>query len=185
MKNKIEYPSVTQILSPWSGYDRIPEHRLEAAAERGTIVHTHCAAYALCQWSPPPQPEYQSYIDSFKRWFDMFIDETLVCEEELVDHALGYMGHPDLGARSKKLGGNLLIDLKTPVQLHRKIWGSQLAAYKNLLRVAKGIEVDRIGSLQLSSLGAPAKYTGFTGNIAEYFKAFYSALICYKFYMED
>ena len=179
-----DLPSVTQILSPYSNYDQIPEHRLEAAAARGVAVHAYCAAHAKGAWAPTPPMEYRGYVDSFRQWFDIFECEVLLCEEELEDVQLGYCGHPDLCVRSIRLGGIILSDLKTPLALHRKPWGCQLAAYDQLVKTTKQIRPDRVGSLQLSPDGRAAKFEDFTGNLQEYFRAFFSALVCHKFFSQ-
>lgn len=175
-----EYPSVTEILSPYSGYDQIPPAVLEAAAERGTLVHSHCEAIAKDIWAPAPKIELRGYVQSFQKWFDLFVDEVLLVEVELEDHDLGYCGHPDLAVRSSSLGGKLLLDLKTPEQLHRKIWGSQLSGYERLVRPR--FKVDRIGSLRLRKDGKMARFDEFTDNRVSYFAAFYGALIAHKFF---
>lgn len=178
---KSKYPSVTEVLSPWNDYSHVPEDRLEAAAERGTAVHAYCAAYARGVWAPTPPPGFRGYVDSFQRWFDLFVDETLVCEEEIEDAMLGYCGHPDLCVRAGKLGGVILTDLKTPIALKRRIWGCQLSAYERLL-IGLGVKPDRVGSLQLSPEGRAARFEDFSEDLQEYFKAFFSALNCHKFF---
>ncbi|MBW2596741.1 MAG: hypothetical protein JRC93_12390 [Deltaproteobacteria bacterium] len=181
-----EYPSVTEVLSPYSGYDQIPPWNLEKAAERGTIVHAHCAAIALGRWTPSPKDEYQGYVTSGRLWLEAYMDEPLLVEEELEDPELGYCGHPDLIIRSEKLGGVIMPDLKTPVQLHRKVWGAQLTGYENLAKKDTRFslpEIDRLGSLRLYEDGRMAKFDDFTDNRVAYWAAFYGALIAHRFFM--
>jgi hypothetical protein len=177
------YPGVTTILSPWSGYDRIHPVHLGRASERGTIVHSHAAAYVMGVWAPDPAPEYRGYVESAQRWIDAFIDEPLLVEEELEDHELKFCGHPDIIARSSKLGGVVLIDLKTPAAVHRKNWGCQLAAYERLAKVSGRIPpINRFGSLRLDKNGGVAKFDEFTDNRLSYWSAFYGALIAHNFF---
>ena len=179
-------PSVTEVLSPYSGYDKIPPWNLEKAAERGTIVHAHCAAIALGRWAPPPKEEYRGYVQSGRLWIEAYVDEALLVEEELEDPVLGYCGHPDLIIRSKKLGGVILPDLKTPVQLHRKVWGSQLAAYERLASADPRFSlppIDRFGSLRLHADGRMARLDDFPDNRVAYWAAFYGALIAHRFFI--
>jgi len=185
-RKQSEYPSVTEVLSPYSGYDTIPPWHLEKAAERGTIVHAHCAAIALGQWTPTPKEEYRGYIQSARLWFDAFVDEILLVEEELMDPELCYCGHPDLIVRSQKLGGVILPDFKTPVNVHRKIWGAQLTAYENLARKDFRFTlppINRLGSLRLNKDGAMAKFDEFTENRVACWAAFYGALMAHRFFI--
>ncbi len=43
------YPSVTEVLQPWSDFSRIPPAVLEAAASRGTAAHQACEAIAKAE----------------------------------------------------------------------------------------------------------------------------------------
>jgi len=177
------FPSVTNILAPYSGVDKIPPWHLAKAAERGTTVHSYCAAMALNEWTPPPPQAYRGYVESARQWLDAFLDEALLVEVELEDESLGFCGHPDLVIRSRKLGGIILTDYKTPATLHRKIWGSQLAAYEKLIAASKGIVIDRMGSLRLDAKGKMAKFDEFTDNRVSYWSAFYGALIANRFFL--
>jgi len=177
-----KFPSVTQVLAPYSGYDKIPPWHLEKASERGTIVHDHLAAYALGQWTPNPKPEYAGYVDSARKWLDMFMDEVVLSEAELEDEVLGYCGHPDLIIKSRKLGGVILIDYKTPAVVHRKVWGAQLAAYEKLATANGYPAVDRFGSLRLNADGRLAKFDEFTDNRIAFWSAFFAALCAHRFF---
>jgi hypothetical protein len=176
-----QYPSVTEILSPYSGYDQVPDNYLTIAAERGTLVHSYCAAIAKKEWAPDLNESCRGYVESFRRWFDAFVDDVLLVEEELEDPALKYCGHPDLLIRSSALGGVILPDLKTPKAV-KTIWGAQLAAYDNLIKRNMNIESHRIGSLQLSESGKMAVFDEFTEFRGSYFAAFYGALIAHNFF---
>ena len=180
-----DFPSVTEVLSPYSGYDKIPPWHLEKAAERGTIVHAHCAAFALGKWAPTPREEYRGYVQSGIRWIEEYVDEVLLAEEELEDPELCYCGHPDLIVRSRKLGGVILPDLKTPVALHRKIWGAQVVAYERLAKADPRYDlpdIDRVGSLRLDAQGKMARFDDLTGNRVAYWAAFYGALMALRFF---
>lgn len=178
------FPSVTQILSPYSDLTGIPDHVLLTASERGTAVHSYCAAYARKEWVPDPPEDLKGYFKCFQKWFDLYVDEVYLTDDvELVDPILKYCGHPDLLCRSKKQGGVLLIDLKTPVNVKKQMWGCQIAAYKGLIDEAKGYpQIDRIGSLRLNSEGKAAKFDEFTENLIVYRGYFIAALQLYKFF---
>ena len=179
---KSKYPSVTRVLSPFSNYDTIHPTTLGRAAERGTVVHSHCSAYLLGQWTPPPNPDYRGYVESARQWIDTFVDEVLLVEQELEDHELQFCGHPDTIVRSAKLGGVLLIDWKTPAQVHRKNWGAQLAAYERLAKANGYPAIDRIGALRLNKDGSMARFDEFTENRLAFWNAFFAALVAYRFF---
>ena len=91
-------PSVTQILEPLVDYSKIPFHVMENARQRGEYVHNACELYCWGTLDEDSiEPEYQAYIDAFKR----FMDETGF-QPELVEqtthHAkLKYAGMLDIG----------------------------------------------------------------------------------------
>lgn len=158
--------------------DRISDSVLEKASERGTAVHSYCASIANREFLPPLPNEYQGYIISFKNWYSAYVDKPIYIEKEFEDHELGYCGHPDMVVKSIKLGGNILVDFKTPVTLKRKIWGAQLCAYERLVPC----KVHRMGSLRLDKDGGIAKFDDFTGARTTHFAAFYAALQAYKYF---
>ena len=146
------YPSVTQILPP-PDFSKIPEHVLTFATERGTKVHQIVAAIAQRLWVPSIPEECQGYVESFRRWFDTYVEEVIYTEQELIDPVYGFMGHVDLVVRMLK--EIVLIDIKTPVML-QKSWQLQLAGYLHLAR-KNGCKVKKAGSLQLSPQGKVPK----------------------------
>ena len=76
--------SVTQALSPYSDFSRVPPATLEAACERGSTLHRAFALHATGLWVPELAVDYQGYFDSFCNWFDLAVEETLAVEEEMV-----------------------------------------------------------------------------------------------------
>jgi hypothetical protein len=147
-------PSVTEIISPWTDFSRIPPAILENAGLRGTRVHELCAAIAKGEPVMDPNPETSGYVASFRVWFEAIVDEVILVEERLVDPGLGYSGQIDLLVRTKQ-GEIWLVDLKTPLALS-KGWRLQLAGYFRLCDVA-GYHPDKAGSLRLSPDGKMAK----------------------------
>ena len=143
-------PSVTQVVAPWSDFSRIRPDVLVAAAERGTEVHRLCEMIARGEWFPPPPPEIDGYVESFRRWFDLSVASVICTEERLFDHALGFSGRPDLIVEVE--GGNIaLVDIKTPVA-HQRLWALQLAAYTHLCTI-NHFPVELVGSLRLNPYG--------------------------------
>lgn len=171
-------PSVTQVLSPWSDFSRIPPSVLEAAALRGTAVHDVCATIArgLPVLSIPLEAE--GYVASFQRWFDLVVADVLLVEERLIDMDFLYHGEPDLIIRARH-GEIILVDNKTPVQLV-KSWRLQLAAY-NHLAGKNGIVPDKVASLRLHPEGKVARMDYYDNNGRD-FALFLSALNLYRFF---
>ncbi len=143
-------PSVTTVLSPWSDFSMVPDHVLEAAAERGTRVHKACASIARGLWAPRPA-DIAGYIQSFDQWFNL-IAEVVAVEAEFTCQSFGYMGHPDLVVRYHGDEALTVVDLKTP-RAHLKTWNAQIAAYMNLVAVTLALPVERGGTLRLHPEG--------------------------------
>lgn len=143
-------PSVTEIISPWARFDRVPPDVLEAAAARGTAVHDICFGIARGRWSGAAAAELSGYVASFITWMDAQVDAFIRIEERLVDPAFKFHGEPDLIVQLKD-ARIALVDLKTPAQGQRT-WRLQNAGYR-LLCAANGIVVDQAGSLMLDKGG--------------------------------
>jgi hypothetical protein len=168
-------PSVTRIIAPWSGLERIRPDVLEQAAARGTAVHDACATIARGGW-PVVAPEEQGYVDSFLRWFAR-VAAVYAVEEEIRDEALGFMGHPDLIVQWE--GQLTLWDLKTP-RVASRSWQVQLAAYRHLL--CHHIDPpERTAALMLDPSGGVPKAIDLQ-DPARAFAAFLGALTAYNFF---
>ena len=117
-------PSVTQVLKPISGYDGIPKHILDAAAERGTTVHlmTEMDDYGTLGEYPE---EYQPYLDAW-RTFKFAHNVEIELVECRIYHSSGYAGMLDRIIRVK--GKRILMDIKTTAK-HMPSVGPQTAAY--------------------------------------------------------
>lgn len=146
-------PSVTEIISPWAKFDRVPPDVLAAAAARGTAVHDICFGIARGTWTSAP-PELSGYVASFITWMDAQVDAFIRIEDRLVDPGFHFHGEPDLIVRLKDTR-IALVDLKTPAQGQRT-WRLQNAGYR-LLCAANGIVVDQAGSLMLDKEGRAPK----------------------------
>jgi hypothetical protein len=175
-------PSVTQTLNIWANFDHVPEDVLQAAADRGTLVHEICTRLALgIPYFPLTNAHraVQGYIDSFRRWQDKVVQDVLMVQRRLVDPAYAYHGELDLLVQAKH-GEILLVDLKSPVA-KSKTWRLQLAAYDRLLQSVEGIKADRIGSLRLDCDGKTPKmdyYERSNNDLA----VFLSALNVHRFF---
>jgi hypothetical protein len=176
----IYFPSVTEVLSPWADFSRIPPDVLDAAAKRGTAVHNACFAYAA-GLPVIESSEITPYLDSFKRWFDLVVAEVVLCEQRITDDKFGYHGEPDLLVRSKHQE-IILTDIKTPVT-KMKTWRVQLAAYNNLCEKYTGINIHRVGSLRLSPDGKTPKMDYYDYQSQD-FNIFLSCLNTYKYFKQ-
>lgn len=126
-------PTVTKILRPWQDFSGISQEVLARAAERGTRVHAACAAIALDLpiYESDLTPDDLGYLDSFQQWFNASVAAVLAVEQEYVDRALGFRGHPDLVCLLKGSQKIVVVDFKTGANFS-KAWAVQLAAYASL-----------------------------------------------------
>lgn len=141
--------TVTQVLSPWADFSRIPGDVLQAACERGSSVHQYCQAYALGVWAIEPEG-LEGYCESFRRWFHTYVLEVISVEQEYRDDQFGFMGHPDIVVVIKEDLFPTVIDYKTPVG-KGNTWELQLAAYRHLSGAKQA------GSLRLDPDGGVPK----------------------------
>lgn len=174
------YPSVTQILRPWSDFSNISPETLANAADRGSRVHTQCAAKAhglfyIFQGDTLP------YLASYDFWLEKVKPKIIATEIELCDHSLGFMGHPDLICQ---IGSEVIvIDLKTPAAVS-PTWRLQLAAYHHLAKL-HGYRPSRIAALRLSKDGKPSLFDEFTATVNTDFAIFLNCLSAYKYFYGD
>lgn len=171
-------PSVTQVLSPWADFSRVPQEALENAARRGTDVHRACSALAQGLWFPPVPDDCAGYLASFRLWLPTVADVVLA-EDELSDHRLGFVGHPDLIVRINGDHALTVVDLKTPAVVN-SLWRVQLAAYKHLAK-ANGMDVRRALSLRLRQDGGRPIVNEYTDS-AQDMAAFVAALNAYRYF---
>lgn len=140
---RFKYPSVTEVLEPYVDFSMVKPEVLRAAQIRGNVVHDVCGGYAKFGFTAKPVPQrYQGYFDSFRRWFDEEVEETLVVEERIFCDALRVCGQLDLLVRLRHYPDNLpvVVDIKTPT-VSQKTWAAQLAAYKFLTETHEGYEM--------------------------------------------
>ena len=152
---------------------------IEHASARGTEVHAAIAAYELGFFPPTLPEEIQGYFDSFRTWFDKYVDHVFFVEEELVDEELGIVGHPDVGLRMRH-GRNLIIDYKTPAS-DSKTWGPQVAAYRHLAEKNRPEKYVGCMALQPKKDGGTARAYTYQRS-GEMFQIYLSALNCYRYF---
>lgn len=129
---QIEYPRVTEIIRPFTPYDKIPNEVMERAAARGTSVHAICAAIAKGVWIPDGMinPEHLGYVNSFREWAKQ-VEEFSIVEKRYIDKIRRFTGQLDFVV---KIAGEMwLVDLKTSAK-PQKTHPVQMGAYKLLLQ---------------------------------------------------
>jgi hypothetical protein len=123
-ENNTGFPSVSDIIRPYIDTQWFTEE----SAMRGTAIHACCASYIQGLYFPKLKPEYQGYMDSFKKWADENIEDVILVEERLVDKDLEYCGQLDCVLRLKGHEKLFIVDLKTGKAMQRS-HKLQLAAY--------------------------------------------------------
>lgn len=182
MKDISEYDRITEVLSPFSGVEFIPEHILNKASERGTEVHKIVEAH-LKGWPVSIMPEeYKGYIDSFYQFWEssnhLFKHSDLVLEKRLYCEKLMITGQIDVittvGERT------YLIDWKTSSNFH-KTWYLQGAAYKHLCTLNGYPDVDDCLFVKLKKDGGkPTLYK--TYDHKECLEIFHKCLELYRYF---
>jgi hypothetical protein len=170
--------SVTQILRPYQDFSRVPPDKLECAAQRGRTVHAFCADIARGTAFLKPPTEALGYVDCFKEWFTEYVLEVHSVEEEYVDEAFGFVGHPDLVVTIRGDKSPSVWDLKTPL-VESRTWCAQLAAYLHLVK-QRFDDVRWCAALQLYP-GRKARAIPYTES-DEHFTAFLSALNAVRYF---
>ena len=173
-----QLPSVTQALQPFMDFSKVPPDVLQSAADRGSEVHSICACIAKKLWVVEVPDNCAGYVRSFQGWFGSMVEEVILAEERLYDHARRFHGMPDLICRIKGDSGLSLVDYKTGASV-MPTWEVQVAAYRHLA-ILNGHPVNRILSLRLSKDGKPPKITESTRSMDYLFNVFVSALNCYR-----
>lgn len=151
----MKYYSVTEVLSPYfllgvpEDQRHFIERHLGITKKRGKKVHAACGSYALGVWVAPLPSEWEGYLESFKTWFDNFVDRVFFVEKRFQCDKFFFTGRIDMFARLID-GRNMVIDLKTPLQ-ESPTWCVQLASYRYLSKI------DECMALKLDPSGASAK----------------------------
>lgn len=144
---------VTEVLEKYSGLGDISPEVLQAAADRGTRVHSYCELYAKGMLFQEVDEDCKLYVQSFIEWFDYTVEEVISVEERFFCDELQITGQVDLIAVVKGDDKPSVIDFKTP-QVASKTWVLQLAAY---FWLAREYGIERAFALQLPKKGGAAK----------------------------
>lgn len=93
-------PRVSEVLRILDdSYAGVPQHTLDAAAERGEALHRLCLSYlasldGLCE-APIPTPPYVAAYNAFIRWVSANQVEPVAVEQQSVSTKYRYTGTPD------------------------------------------------------------------------------------------
>lgn len=172
-------PSVTQVLAPFSDFSMIRPDVLDAAAERGSRLHSLFAAYALGVWVPSIQKNEDGYFESFQKWFDRHVIKIIAIEQRRSSESFNYHGTADLVCMISippVVDALAVVDFKTPITESRT-WRPQVAAYAHLWGASFG------GALMIDPDGRPAKMIW--ADCQKDFAAFISALNCYRYFIQE
>lgn len=151
------YDRVTDVLSPYKSFDGVDRTVLANAAARGALVHTFCELYALNLLIETPPDHVKPYFESFKLWFDTWVDKVVVAELRINDPEFRISGKFDMICKLKYSDNLVLVDYKTPLT-YDKTWEMQLAAYRLLVHRNTNMRVDRTLCLKLDSEGKEATH---------------------------
>jgi hypothetical protein len=127
----VKLPSVTEILSPFSGNDNISAATLQHAAHRGHLVHSYTE---LIDYGVPPEdidivPELAGYVSAYLRFLRDW-GPTWELIEQPVHYGKAYAGTLDrYGTIDDK---PVLLDIKSTSGASRQqkvVWALQLEGY--------------------------------------------------------
>lgn len=123
-------PSVTQVLGKLHDFGMVPADVLEAACQRGTIVHKLCEFHDQRDLDPESIGDYWRYLDAWIAFCADYKAEWTHIEHKGHSARYGFAGTMDRFGRVK--GIPHVVDIKTSAQPHR-VWGMQTAAYRQIL----------------------------------------------------
>lgn len=192
------YPRVSDIIGKQNRDElrNIPLDTLANACIRGQKVHDYCTAWIKQLWIPDIEPEYEPYLEAFKKWACDNIEEGYYSAVRLYDDIKCFTGEFDMIVKLKS-GKMALLDIKTS-STRSKAWAVQLAAYSHLCKI-NGYEFDVIYNIHLKKKSA-AIYEEkggekvlvsppfievieiMYGDISDYWEIFSSALKCYDYF---
>lgn len=154
-KPRLHLPSVTEVLDCYTDWTHITKQTLRAAQARGTVVHDLAYRYASKDWIVNVPPQYQGYVDSFKKWFDAEVEQVVLLEERIDSRSHRFTGQLDMVVKLKGVDLPAVVDTKTAVSAG-KTWGAQMCAYRWLVLTEKGILTGAPAHLRARAAGTKA-----------------------------
>jgi hypothetical protein len=152
-KSRENYLRVTQVLYPFSGLDKIPQHIVDNAARRGTKVHKICEGIMEGIGEHGVDQEVEGYVESFKQWWGegrdlIAMEKRFWCDEYQITGQVDMIILDEEGAMS-------IVDIKTSSK-PSKTWELQGNAYAYLAKSA-GYEIKKVKFLHLNKFGLEPK----------------------------
>lgn len=150
-------PSVTTLMKPLSDtlYAGIRPETLQAAAERGTEVHSAIEDYVTLGITDISEAR-RGYFEAFLRWMKDYNVQPLSVEHRAYHPALGYAGTLDMLCTLSKSDTDpqvlTLVDFKTSATVNKMLTGVQLEAYEQML-AATGLHVEQKAIVHLQADG--------------------------------
>lgn len=155
------YSRVTEILKPYVSFEGIPPEVLKKAADRGTRVHRYCELYNRNLLIERIDEDCKPYVESYIQWRDSMVEEVWHNELRVSCPKIRVSGKFDMIVTIKGDSTETLIDIKTPMQTSCS-WQIQTAAYRYLVRMSEGIELNRRACLMLDRNGNLPKLVEYT-----------------------
>jgi hypothetical protein len=176
------YFRVTEVLSRYSGLDKVDPEVLQKAAYRGTQVHDYIEHYVKGLSWLPPSDLVTPYFNSFLQWYTQAVESVMTVEHRFYDDEWKVTGACDLIC---KIRGDLedcwtIIDYKTPQTLS-KTFTLQTAAYYKMGRDEFGSNIKRRACVQLFKDGSPAYFKEYNQHDRD-IKLFEQALSLHNFF---
>lgn len=176
-------PSVTTLMKPLSDtlYAGIRPETLQAAAERGTEVHSAIEDYVTLGITDISEAR-RGYFEAFLRWMKDYNVQPLSVEHRAYHPALGYAGTLDMLCTLSKSDTDpqvlTLVDFKTSATVNKMLTGVQLEAYEQML-AATGLQVEQKAIVHLQADGR-YQMPVYRKNDAESWRVFMACLTIHK-----
>ncbi len=169
------YPTVTEILKPYSGLDKVDPEILRKAGERGTKLHKVAFEMVNDLAITEEDENLLGYIDSMKKyWGEGY--QVICAEQRIACDTLNISGQPDLIVI--KDGLLTLIDWKSSYAESRT-WCPQGAAYTYLAKTQNHI-IQKIEFVKLDKNGKHPEIFNYNYNIG--FSVFMKCYELHKYF---
>jgi hypothetical protein len=205
--NTNDFPTVTEVLAPFSNFEAISPAILDAAAHRGKIVHGAISDLLCSIYSPDEKmtripilhrqlmneyahnrtkeiennttlQTHAGFLKSFASWFSSVeMTQIIFLENRLESSMYGFQGTPDLVCQFAGDKYLTVIDWKTSAVLS-KSWGLQLAGYS--LLVENQEYMAEILAIRLKKDGSGFIVNDYTYQLTSLQKKFVGALNLYN-----
>lgn len=170
------YHRVTDILSPFSGIEFIPEDVLNIAANRGTRVHEMINGFYE-GFESEVDEETSGYMESFNKFHSQCVVKPFKMETRFFDDAIMCTGKMDMLGSDN--GVNYIYDWKTSYK-PSKTWALQAAAYRYLTRYEFNAEGVKFVQLKKNGDEPEVFFWNIETLMGDYLPIFFKCLDVYK-----